>query len=106
MNIYDFLYIVMFMYITGAFLYKVYNIMNIGKIYNIKIGFVIFMGALISWLVMFISFSVYPERVIYHILFRLANNLIILHAISLIIEMFYEVSANTQKQIMPYFSKR
>lgn len=102
MNIYDFLFIVQLLVLIGIFLYKLYNILNIGKIYDYKYGVILFVSFLIAWFVGFAIFMFQPERLIYSILFRFGSFLLAINMLFMIIEIGIQIVDVSPKYIDSY----
>ena len=97
MSIYSNLFIIGFLLQISIFLYKVYNVMTLGKIYNIGMAFILFMLHIIGWLLTLIVFLKYPEQIAYHILFLLCSGILPLAIVFLAIEGFLELGNFVQK---------
>jgi len=86
MNIYDFMGILAFLATVGVVLAKMFNLMDMGKLYDIKIGFILFITAMIGWLLIFSGLASFPERMIYLTLFKLNSWLLVLTTLFTFIE--------------------
>ena len=99
MNIYDFLFIVQFLVLISIILVKLYNIFSIGEFYDMRIGFLLFIGYFIAWFVGFSIFMFQPERLIYSMLFKFGNLFLVFNMLFLFIEILLMLMANTRKVV-------
>lgn len=105
MAIYDGMFIIAFLAMVIITFVKFYNALNVGKVYDIKIGFMLFAGYLIAWVTGFIVFAANPETLIYHMLFRLSSWLLGLNTLFILIELIINLRDTAEKQIGAYNSK-
>lgn len=102
MTIQDLLFILYLIGILGIFLYKLYNIVSLGKIYDLKVAIILFIGYFLAWLIGFVVFMLDPERLIYMFMFKIGTWLILLNVLFFIVELVFYLVSITEKAIMPY----
>jgi len=98
------LFLVQFLIIIGIILIKVYNMMSVGQFYDIKLGFILFIGFFLAWLVGMIITLVYPQELLFLQLWKLENYLIVLNVVFLMFEIIIAIKDNTTKPIESYKS--
>lgn len=104
MNIYDFLFIVCFLLCCSIMLYKFYNILNQGLIYNLNITWVLFVGGLLSFFTCFTIFMLQPERLIYAYTFNVLALVNYLNIFFLIVELLFYFKVFSPKGTQAYKS--
>jgi len=104
-NVYDAFFILQFLVFIVIILLKLYNIMSLGKIYEIKMVFLTFIVSLIAYAIGFISLMANPETLIYLMLFQLETWLLILSIVLLFGELFFFLAATTKLPMTAQFSK-
>lgn len=104
MNIYDILFLMCFFVCTGIILFKFYNTLNLGKIYNLNITWILFSGFLLSWLICFTVFLLQPERLIYSHMFNILSLLNYLNFLFLAAEIFLYFRVFTDNGVKSYHS--
>jgi len=87
MSIYDFLYIVAFLLMMAIFLTKIYNMFMVGKWYDLKIAFILYIVYVLALGVTFFITLINPTRLIYLVLFRLGSWLLAFNTLFLVIEL-------------------
>lgn len=102
MNVYGGIFLLAFVVCILIILAKLYNVMSVCKWYDIRLGFILFIGYFLSWLVELIVFFDYPEKILYSQLFILSSWLITLNTLFFIIELIMYVAENAEKVRMPY----
>lgn len=105
MHIYDFLFIIQLFVVIGIVMYKIFNIMHVGKLYDIKIVWIGLIIYLFAYLIGLVVFLMEPERLIYSVLFRIDSFLLVLTVMLTIIEFLLHVGAIGEQGIKPYESK-
>lgn len=106
MNIFSLFYLIGFLIILSITFAKLWNVINGGRYYKINMGFMLFVGFMIAWLIVFISFANYPENIMYHILYRLSTGLMILNVVFLIIELILTIRDNATPTVKAYKPER
>lgn len=106
MNIFDFIFILSFLIISGINGYKIYNVLHKFSIYDIKMSFMLFVGTLFFWLCNFIIFLL-GRTDMYRIFFSITNFMLTLSMMLFLIEIIVLIkSAADNKVIKAYISNR
>lgn len=67
---------------------KVYNLMTLGRLYDWKVGVLIFLGYLLAWFFLLLVFLINLETTLYRVGFLLASLLMPLNVLFLFAEIF------------------
>lgn len=106
MHIYDFLFIIQLIVIIGLAIYKLHNVLNFGKSYDMKIAWLLFILFLFAWVIGLVIFLLQPERIVYSVLFKIDTFLLSVIVMMTIIELLMNVGAVGEKGIKPYMSSQ
>lgn len=88
MNIHDFLFIATMIILVVILLYKLYNVFSAVEIYDIRICWLLFIGASISYGVNFVISMLDYSKLAYVILFQVSKLAFLLIVILLIVQLF------------------
>lgn len=88
MNIYDFLFIVLFLGLMGISLYKLFNLMSAGEVYDYRMTWILYIGFIMAWGGLLLILLLQPERLIYVTLFKFSTFFMGLNTLFLIAELF------------------
>ena len=90
MSLYEVIGGVSFLVILGVIGCKAYNIYRMGNYYSwagIVGGFVLYF---VAWLMLFVCLGAYPEKLVYFVMFQMANWLMLFNVILSLAEIFYQ----------------
>jgi len=93
----EMIFVIQILGVIGLFLAKFYNILTVGKFYDIKIAWIIFISFLICWLAGLVVFLNEPEEIFFLIFFRVETILLGLMGIFIIFEHFFAIKENANK---------
>lgn len=99
-NIYSMLFAVQFFIAVAIVLYRIYNGMNLGKLYDIKVSFMLFIGYLLCWLVGLMITLFNPETLILSQILKIENIMFMLNTLFFIIEIFFWLDVWANKTIV------
>ena len=106
MNIVHAFFMVSFLVSVSILLCKVYNLLSVGEWYDVRTGFMLFIGYLIAWLVSMVCVLMDLTTPILNTLFKLQTWFILINVIALIAELFLLAKVLTQPAIKPYMSNQ
>jgi hypothetical protein len=104
-GLYDMMFFVQLALVVGITLLKLYNIMTIGKYYDLKMGFITYILFIIGWFTGLIVFMLNPETHLYRVLFMLESLFLILNTLFLFIEILIGLKNTLDQPIGLYDPK-
>lgn len=99
MNLYEVLGLLSFLVSLGISLYKLYNLMHKCDKYDLRVGFLLFVGFLFSFLVSFAVMVLNPAELIYSVLFSVSVLFVAFQMILLFAEIVFHMVRNV---VQPY----
>lgn len=89
-SLYEVVFLLCFIFMVGITLSKVYNVMNAGEWYSIKISWVLLIGYILVWGVALITMMVdRGSELLFSILMQMGNILLVMNFVLLVFEMFF-----------------
>lgn len=104
-NINDMIYIIQFLILIGIFFYQMYNLMNKGTKYDIKISVILISSITIAWGMGLFVVLLETSKAIYSVLFQLESLLFVLSWLFFFFELIFLVVQTTDKIIKPFNAK-
>lgn len=104
MDAYEFLFIVQLLVFVGLLLVKFYNVISVGRAYDLRWSFVLFVGSLLAYGVGFVVLLLDFEESLYLELFKLETWSLGVVFLFLFVELVYWWLAGLPKEIKPYKS--
>lgn len=104
MDIFDLLFVISFIALIGISLAKLFNVMLLGKFYDIYKSIIFLIITVVSWFITLVILLINPEEVIFLTLFRFCTPILILNTLFFIIELFIYIGSGMVKAIKPYSS--
>jgi hypothetical protein len=102
MDIYEWLFTFFVLSMIGVTLYRVYNLMRGGKLYDLPVGFILFAGVALVWFIGLVVVLTNPETILYIALFRLGTGFLVFNALFLFAEVFFALRDKATKTIEAY----
>lgn len=96
MTITEIFFLIGFLSIIAITFLKLYNVMRNGEVYDITPSILLFVGVLFAWLVCMVSFMSDPEKVIFIVLYRLENVLMLFNVGLLILEVLFHLKTTAK----------
>jgi len=105
MNIYDFMMIFATFLVLGVIFFKIYNLLNMNKVYGWKMAVMLFCIFLVGWFITFITFMIQPERTIFKVLFQFGNLFMVINTLLFAIEIIWLIVEATSTYRPRYIGK-
>lgn len=102
MNVTETFFVIQFLVFIVIFIFRFYNIMKLGEIYDLKIGFVLFVSSLLAYAVGSQVLMSEVEEYLYIFLLQLQGWMIVPQIAFLFAEIFFHLRLNTKKVISHY----
>lgn len=102
MDVNEFLFILMILAYLGIFLAKVYNIFTLGKFYDFRMVWILFIGSLLSWGIAMVIKILSYETLTFIYLHNLMSWGLALHVLFLIVEIFFYMQERAAETIQAY----
>ncbi len=103
-NINDMIFIIQFLGLIGIFLYQMFNLMHKGKIYDIRISFILLITLTIAWGTGLFVVLLETTKATYSILFMLESLFFVLSYLFFFFELLFFGVGMTKKIIKPFKS--
>jgi hypothetical protein len=105
MDLYGLFFIIQFLAAIAIIGAMMFNVMSMGKIFDIRYTWLLFSLYFIVWLIGFVIFAGEPEETLYQMLFKLESWLIVMNTLFLIIQQFYYIKEVAQANMSRRNSK-
>lgn len=104
MNVGDALFMFQFFACVGIFFVLMLNTMRACEWFGLDWTFLLFAGYLIAWLVGFVAFAGYPERLVFSQLHKFEGWLLPLVFLWLVVHIFFTIKGNSLGVVKAYKS--
>lgn len=101
-NINDMIYIMQFLVLIGIFLYQMFNLMHKGKLYDIRIGFILIISLTIAWGMGLVVVLLETSKATYAVLFQLESTFFVLAWLFFFFEVIFKGIESINKPVKPF----
>ena len=105
-NIYDMVFVIQFIFLVGIFLYQMWQLMHQGKIYEIRISFIIIILVTVAWFMGMQVVLLETSKAIYAILFQLESLFFVLAWLFFFFDIIFSLQAKAQDIIRKPFNSK